>query len=174
MARGSTARRRRRWRQLAARLLAAVDRRVLAVVVLLWGIGCLRFLVGGGEAVWGGLTLLVLATAGFFGARTWGLPVLGSLLAERTLLTSWREQGIFSFLGELSLQALVAFGAPLLGRLNRRSLARERREEQRLRDEARDSLTDDAPGQGKALDPAAAFERAEASTLAMVQLLKQS
>ena len=175
MKRGTRTRRKRVWRRLAARLDQAMDRKVLVVALLIWGIGALRFFTGGWEAVWAALIIMVLVVSGILGVRTWSLPVLGSLIAQRTLLTTWREHSLFSVAGELLLQSLVAFGAPLLGRLNARVLDRARREQDRIREAARRGFDEDgARGLSKPLDPAAAFERAERSSQSVVQLLKQS
>jgi len=152
-----------------------MDRKILTVALLLWGIGGLRFVTGEWEAVWAGLILVALVAAGVLGVRTWSFPVLGTLVAQRTLLTSWREQSLFSIAGELLLQAIVAFGAPFLGRLNTRVIERARREEKRIIDAARRGFDEDgAQGLSKPLDPGAAFERAERSSQAIIQLLKQS
>ena len=118
---------------------------------------------------------MLLVTAGTLGVRTWSIPVLGSLVAQRTVLTSWRESSLFSIAGELLLQSLVAFGAPLLGQINKRIIDRARRDEERIRDQARRGFGEDgAQGLAKPLDPSTAFERAERSTQSIVQLLKQS
>ena len=152
-----------------------MDRKILVVALALWGIGGLRFVTGDWEAVWAGLVIVALLVAGVLGVRTWSFPILGSLVAQRTLLTSWRDHSLFGIAGELLLQGMVAFGAPLLGRLNTRIIDRARREETRIREEALRGFDDEgAQGLSKPLDPSAAFERAERSTQSLVQLLKQS
>jgi diguanylate cyclase (GGDEF)-like protein len=175
MKRGKRSRRGRPWQRWTSRITEKVDRKILVVALVLWGIGGLRFVTGEWEAVWAGLVIVALALAGILGVRTWSVPVLGTLVAERTLLTSWKDHTLFGVIGELLLQGLVAFGAPLLGRLNKRMIDRARREETRIREEARQGFDDDRThGLSKPLDPGTAFERAERSTQSVVQLLKQS
>ncbi len=175
MKRGRRSRRGRAWQRWANRINEGMDRKILIVALLLWGVGGLRFVTGDWGPVWAGLVIVALVGAGVLGVRTWSLPVLVSLLAQRTLLTSWKEQSLFNVAGELALQAIVAFGAPLLGRLNSRILRQARRDEQRISDSARRGFDEDgAQGLSKPLDPGSAFARAERSTQSMVQLLKQS
>ena len=175
MKRTTNTRRFRAWRRRLDRLADGLNHKVLVVVLLLWGIGALRFVTGGWDAVWVGLIFFVLIAAGVLGIRTWSLPVLGSLIAQRTLFANWREQSLFSVVGELAIQALMAFGAPLLGQLNSRQLHRARRDEDRVRTAARGRFEDDGTtGLSKPLDPETAFQRAERSSQAIVQLLKQS
>ena len=175
MKRGRRSRRARPWQRWVSRINAGVDRKILTVALVLWGIGGLRFVTGTWEPVWAGLVVVALVLAGVLGIKTWSIPVLGSLVAQRTLLTSGKEHSVFSVAGELLLQSLVAFGAPLLGRLNTRVIERARREETRIREQARRGFDEDGThGLSKPLDPGAAFERAERSTQSVVQLLKQS